>query len=169
MSEQMPQSDEQIYRSYLSRESTALGACPDSIELSAYLDNRCSPQEQQSIESHIAECPACLAAISEICMLFESVVEAAPQQVIDSAKMLVEQIPIEARKLSRLRLALHPLAAAAVLGICALGYMTGISFKAEALSSDQLAHEMSFGVFESLEDDEQELELLAILVKENSQ
>lgn len=169
MSEQIPNTDEQIYCSYIKRETAARGDCPEPAELSAYLDNRCTPSEQQSIESHLADCPVCLIAISETRLLLQSEFESAPPQVLDSAKSLVKLMPIEAGNLSRMRIALRPLAAAAALGICALGYITGVGFKTEAMSSDRLAHEMSFGVFESLEDEEQEFELLALLIKENSQ
>lgn len=169
MSEQLPNNDEQIYYSYLKRETVDRGDCPEPADLAAYIDNRCTAQEKQAIEEHLVDCALCLIAISETRLLVGSVFEAAPEQVIESAKSLVKPMAIEARNLRRMRLALKPLAAAAVLGICALGYITGVGFKTEALTSDQLAYEMSFGVFESLEDDEQELELLALLIKENSQ
>ncbi len=169
MSEQIPINDEQIYRSYAMQETAAIGDCPVSADLAAYIDNRCSSEQQQTIEEHLVKCPVCLIAISETRLLLESGIEAAPEHVIESAKLLVEPMQFEAGNLSRMRIVLRPLAAAAVLGICALGYVTGIGFKAEALSSDQLAHEMSFGVFGSPEADEQELELLELMIKENSQ
>ena len=169
MSEQIPHSDEQIYCSYLKQETAERGDCPEPADLAAYLDDQCSSEQQQSIESHLANCAVCLIAIAETRFLIDSDIEAAPKQVIDSVKSLVKPMTIEAGNLSRMRFTLRPLAAAAALGICALGYITGVGIKAEAMSSDQLAHEMSFGVFESLEDDEQELELLALLIKENSQ
>lgn len=169
MSEQIPNSDEQIYCSYLKQETVERGVCPEPADLAAYLENRCSPEQQQSIEEHLASCAVCLIAISETRFLMDSDIEAAPKQVIEAAKSLVKPMPMEPGNLSRLRFTLRPLAAAAALGICALGYITGVGFKTEAMSSEQLAHEMSFGVFESLEDDAQELELLALLIKENSQ
>lgn len=169
MSDQFSQSDEQIYSSYLARKAVVTSECPNPADLAAYIENRCTPSEQESIDSHLAECSDCLIAISQTRLLLDSDIEAAPQRVIDSAKSLVEPQSLETGNWSRMRIALRPLAAAAAIGICVLGYQAGTGIEVQALSSDQLAYELSFGVFETLEDDEQEFELLAILVKENSQ
>ena len=140
-------------------------ACPGQLELASYLDGRLSAAEIESIEAHLAVCPECREAVADA-RLIVAVAARAPERVIESAQALVgaQSQPLLGLKW---RTARWPAAAAASVAICVFGYHTGTAWTASTdLRLDQLATEMSFGVFDPPDEDAGEIELIAALLTE---
>jgi len=65
-------------------------ACPTDLELAAHVDGRDQPDERRRIESHVAACPACLAAVDEVRgLLADETAVLVPGAVIEAARALV--------------------------------------------------------------------------------
>ena len=153
-------------------------ACPGQLHLASYLDGRLSAAEVESIEAHLAACRECREATVDARIIVAAAARSrpvAPERVIESAQALVSAVPVHppARAQSRAssglkwRMARWPAAAAAAVAICVFGYRTGMASTASTdLRLDQLATEMSFGVFDPLDEDHGEIELIAALLTE---
>lgn len=153
-------------------------ACPGHLELASYLDGRLSAAEVESIEAHLAVCRECREAAGDARMIVAAAARSrtgAPERVIESAQALVSAVPVDrpARAQRRpssglkWRMARWPVAAAASVAICVFGYRTGMASTVSTdLRLDQLATEMSFGVFDPPDEDAGEIELIAALLTE---
>ncbi len=169
---------EQLWRSAAPMEPALSAACPGQLELASYLDGRLSAAEVESIEAHLAACRECREAAADARLIVAAAARSrpgAPERVIESAQALVSAMSVRqsVRAQSRpsfglkWRMARWPAAAAASVAICVFGYRTGTaSIASTDLRLDQLATEMSFGVFDPPGDDAGEIELIAALLTE---
>ena len=122
---------------------------------------------RETFEAHLVDCPACLLAVREVsAILAETVEEPVPPGLIERARTLVPAEPLG--RPSRWRISewlaagRWGAATAASIAICLVGYRAGtISFVAEGAAGDQLAADMSFGVFDA-RDDDADLDLLLL-------
>ncbi|MEE9130161.1 MAG: zf-HC2 domain-containing protein [Phycisphaerales bacterium] len=170
--------DERLWRSAAPTEPALSAACPGQLELASYLDGRLSAAEVESIEAHLAACPECREAAADARLIVAAAARlrpGAPERVIESAQALVSAMPVHrpARAQGRpslglkWRMARWLAAAAASVAICVFGYRTGTASTASTdLRLDQLAMEMSFGVFDPPDEDVGEIELIAALLTE---
>lgn len=170
--------DERLWRSVAPMEPAVSVACPGQLKLASYLDGRLSAAEVESIEAHLAACRECREAAADARLIVAAAAQsrpAAPERVIESAQALVSAMPVHrpARAKSRSslglkwRMARWPAAAAASVAICVFGYRTGTASTASTdVRLDQLATEMSFGVFDPPDADAGEIELIAALLTE---
>lgn len=170
--------DERLWRSAAPMKPALSAACPGQLELASYLDGRLSAAEVESIEAHLAVCRECREAAADARLIVAATARSrpgVPECVIESAQALVSAVPVHrpARAKSRpslglrWRMARWPTAAAASLAICVFGYRTGTAWTASTdLRLDQLATEMSFGVFDPPDEDAGEIELIAALLTE---
>ena len=166
--------DERLWQSAAPMEPTFTAACPSQMELASYLDGRLSATAVESVEAHLAACRECREAVADARLIVSSAARA-PERVIESAQALVSAVPIhrpvQAKNRSsfglKWRMARWPAAAAASIAICVFGYRTGMASTASTdLRLDQLATEMSFGVFDPPDEDAGEIELIAALLTE---
>ncbi len=170
--------DERLWRSAAPMKPALSAACPGQLELASYLDGRRSAAEIESIETHLAVCRECREAVADARLIVVATARsrpAAPERVIESAQALVSAVavhpPVRAKSQPLLglkwRTARWPAAAAASVAICVFGYHTGTAWTASTdLRLDQLATEMSFGVFDPPDEDAGEIELIAALLTE---
>jgi len=133
-------------------------ACPTDLELAAHVDGRDQPDERRRIESHVAACPACLAAVDEVRgLLADETAVLVPGAVIEAARALVPAaIGATAGPRSgtrgesgwRLRVGLRCGAAVAASVVVAVGGFHAGSRVTEADQSlaDVIASELSFGL-----------------------
>ena len=169
---------ERLWRSAAPMKPALSAACPGQLELASYLDGRLPAAEVESIEAHVAVCRECREAAADARMIVAAAARsrpAAPERVIESAQALVSAVPVHrpARARSRpslglkWRVARWPAAAAASVAICVFGYRTGTASTAWTdLRLDQLATEMSFGVFDPPDEDTGEIDFIAALLTE---
>ena len=169
---------ERLWRSDGPMKPAFSAACPGQLELASYLDGRLSAAEVESIEGHLAMCRDCREAAADARLMFAATSRSrpgAPERVIESAQALVSAVAVDrpARAKSqpslglRWRMARWPAAAAASVAICVFGYRTGTAWTASTdLRLDQLATEMSFGVFDPPDEAAGEIELIAALLTE---
>ncbi len=169
MDEQHSQSDERLWQRASGLERALSVACPSQLELATYLDGQLSEPEVESIEAHLADCCECRQAVADARLIVaEAAVStsAVPQRVIKSAQALVRQ-RVQPSTSLKWRMARWPVAAAASVAICVWGYRAGMAYTdSTAILPDALAAEMTFGVFDSPEDDSDEIELIASLLSE---
>lgn len=165
-------SDEQLWGRVAQGPPQGPTACPSLLELAAFIDGRASEAERQALESHLADCPDCLAAVAEIRSVQTDAGALVPAALLESAKGLVTE-----RKRTRGSWALADwrlvgrwsAAAAASIVIGLAGYHTGV--KTLMIRQDwrgQLASEMSFGVLGPGGQAESEFELFALTGEEVS-
>lgn len=161
--------DERLWRSAAPMKPALSAACPGQLELASYLDGRLSAAEIESIEGHLGACRECREAVADARQIVAATARSrpgAPERVIESAQALVSGQSQPSLGL-RWRTARWPLAAAASVAICVFGYRTGTAWTASTdLRLDQLATEMSFGVFDPPDEDAGEIELIAALLTE---
>ncbi len=161
--------DERLWRSAAPMKPALSAACPGQLELASYLDGRRSAAEIESIETHLVVCRECREAVADARLIVVATARsrpAAPERVIESAQALVsaQSQPLLGLKW---RTARWPAAAAASVAICVFGYHTGTAWTASTdLRLDQLATQMSFGVFDPPDEDAGEIELIAALLTE---
>ena len=170
--------DERLWRITGPMGPALSATCLGQLELASYLDGRLSAAEIESIEAHLAACRECREATADARLIVGRAARsrpAAPEGVIESARALVSAVPVyrPARAKSRPSLGLQwrtarwPLAAAASVAICVFGYYTGTAWTVSTdLRLDQLATQMSFGVFDPPDEDAGEIELIAALLTE---
>ncbi len=168
-------SERQLWQRVSSPRLAPSAACPSLIELAAYLDGRTSGRPRDSIEAHLADCSECRTAVLEIRSLLDERAESTPlvrPAVIESARALVASAqrgatgPPPRRDTPWPWLARWSLSAAATIGVCLIGYQTGLTtLDARGTSAARLAAEMSFGVL-GLNGDDSEFELLTLAVEE---
>ena len=145
----------------------AAGVCPSLIELAAYIDGRLSAGGHERVETHLAGCRVCLAAVSEIRAGSAEAPEAGvPEPVLDSAKAL----RLEPAAPGRWRLAewlTVGAAAAASIAVGVVGYQAGImSVVPEAVVGAELTSDISFGVMDVAGTDDPELALFGLGLEE---
>ncbi len=168
-------SDEQLWGRVAQGPPQGPTACPSLLELAAFIDGRASEAERQALESHLADCPACLEAVAEIRSVQADAGDSSalvPATLLESAKGLVAERMRTRRSwaLADWRLVGRWSAAAAasiVMGLA--GYHTGV--KTLMIRQDwtgQLASEMSFGVLGPGGQTESEFELFALTGEEVS-
>ena len=170
--------DERLWRSAAPMEPAISATCPGRLELASYLDGRLSAAEVESIEAHLAACRECREAAADARLIVAATGRSrpgAPERVIESAQALVSPVavhrPVRAKSRPssglKWRMARWPAAAAASVAICGFGYRTGTASTASTdLRLDQLATEMSFGMFDPPDEDAGEIELIAALLTE---
>ncbi len=170
--------DERLWRSAAPMKPALSAACPGQLELALYLDGRLSAAEIEAVEAHLAVCHECREAVADARLIVAVAARSrpgVPERVIESAQALVSAVTVHqpARAKSRPSLGLQwrtarwPLAAAASVAICVFGYYTGTAWTASTdVRLDQLATEMSFGVFDPPDEDAGEIELIAALLTE---
>lgn len=122
--------------------------CPDALELAAFLDDRLSDEARGALEAHLAECPACREAVSDV-RAFPADPDDAPPEVVRAARALVGE------RLVLRRVGGWGLAAAASIGVCFIGFRIGVGTVAAPREGPEhtLVAEMTFGVFGSIDDD----------------
>ena len=161
--------DERLWRTAAPMEPVLSAACPGQLELASYLDGRLSAAEVESIEAHLAVCRECREAAADARLIVGATARSrpeAPERVIESAQALVSAQSQPSLGL-KWRTARWPLAAAASVAICVFGYRAGMASTASTdLRLDQLATQMSFGVFDPPDEDAGEIELIAALLTE---
>ncbi len=168
-------SDEQLWGRVAQGPPQGPTACPSLLELAAFIDGRASEAERQALESHLADCPACLEAVAEIRSVQTDAGDSSalvPAALLESAKGLVTE-----RKRTRRSWALADwrlvgrwsAAAAASIVMGLAGYHAGV--KTLMIRQDwtgQLASEMSFGVLGPGGQAGPEFELFALMGEEVS-
>ncbi|MHC4446937.1 MAG: anti-sigma factor family protein [Planctomycetota bacterium] len=168
-------SDEQLWGRVAHGPPDSPTACPSPLELAAFIDGRASEAQRQALESHLADCPACLEAVAEIRSVQTEAGDSSvlvPATLLESAKGLVTE-----RKRTRRSLVLADwrligrwsAAAAASIVMGLAGYHAGV--KTLMIRQDwtgQHTSEMSFGVLGPGEQGEPEFELFALTGEEVS-
>lgn len=169
MDEQHSQADQQLWQRAAGSGRALSAACPDQLELASYLDGQLSDPQIESFEAHLADCRECRQAVADARLIAaEAAVStsAAPQRVIRSAQALMPQQVRPSTSLNW-RMTRWPVAVAASIAICVWGYRAGMASTASTdILPDRLASEMSFGVFDSSDEDSDEIELFALLLSE---
>lgn len=122
--------------------------CPGSLELAAYIDGRLEAAPSEAVEAHLAACQSCLDAVGEARSLS---FEPAPPAVVERARALVGLAGPRLGGLARVgRAVAWPMAAAASIAVCVVGYRVGAGAAAVGgQAGDAALAEMTFGVFES--------------------
>ncbi len=131
--------------------------CPD---LASWLDGRASEAESERVESHLAGCAVCRAAVELTrAMDAEATLPAAPPQVVEAARVLVAAAAISQAPTGSMRIvdwmavrrvAGWSLAAAASLAVCLVGYRIGVGMPAGG-SEDVDRSLALFGMDEALQ------------------
>lgn len=148
------------------RREPAGGACPDAMDLAGYVDRRLDDARREEIEAHLAGCVPCLEAVAETRSL---VCEPAPRELVDRARGLVEPRVLHwPRAAAARRRVAWPLAAAASVAVCVLGYRIGVSAFAGGPPSDAMLAEMTFGVFGAADAEGLAWEFLPMAPREDS-
>ncbi len=146
--------DEQLWRRAGVPDCAQATACPGQLGLASYLDGRLSADEIAKTEAHFAECGACRETVADARLI---------------AAAMREQANTHGRPslIHRWRLVRWPVAAAASIAICVVGYRAGVAYAGTTDSlPDQLASQMTFGVFDLSGEDSGELELIAAVLTE---
>ncbi|MCP3905999.1 MAG: hypothetical protein GY715_20435 [Planctomycetes bacterium] len=162
MSDQPDHHDERaLWRRIAAPPNGSRGDCPPLTDLAAFIDGRLADRERAVVETHLAECPECLAAVRETQALAsdESATRTfASPAVIERAKSLVpaglprlaprrrEPGPRVTRRVSWRHVGRWGAVAACLVATCLLGYTAGAGAVADTTESLDLAMEMSFGV-----------------------
>ncbi|MHC5113571.1 MAG: anti-sigma factor family protein [Planctomycetota bacterium] len=140
-------------------------ACPPLTDLAALVDGRLTDDERAAIETHLADCPECLAAVHEThAIRGDEATERtyASPSIIARAKALVTGVPEVTvrvtRRVSWQHVGRWSAVAASILATCLLGYQAGAGSVSETAESIDLAAEMSFGAIVT-EDEEAAPEL----------
>ena len=169
MNEQHSQADQQLWQRAAGSGGALSVACPDQLELASYLDGQLSGPQFELFEAHLADCRECRQAVADARLIAVEAADstsAVPQRVIRSAQALVRE-PVQPSTSRNWRMARWPVAAAASIAICVWGYRAGMASTAPTdILPERLAAEMSFGVFDSSDDDSGEIELFASLLSE---
>ena len=169
MDEQHSQADQQLWQRAAGSGCALSVACPDQLELASYLDGQLSDPQIESFEAHLADCRECRQAVADARLIAAQAAvstSAAPQRVIESAQALVRQRVQPSARLNW-RITRWSVAVAASIAICVWGYRAGMAYTASTdILPERLAWEMSFGVFDSSDDDSDEIELFASLLSE---
>ncbi len=169
MDEQQNQAEQQLWQRAAGAGRTLSVACPGQLELASYLDGQLSDPQVESLEAHLADCRECRQAVTDARLIMAEAAASTstvPQTVIKSAQSLVRE-RVQPSTTLNWRITRWPLAAAASIVICFLGYRAGMAYTDSTdILPDRLAAEMSFGVFDSSEDDSDEIELMAALLSE---
>jgi anti-sigma factor RsiW len=149
------------------------GSCPDPIELAAYLDGRCDERQLVTVETHLAACGTCLAAVRDARELALSADRPdVPASVLDAARELVQPAPRPHRESAVVLPSLWPLArwglaAAASIAVCVAGYLIGTGTSRADRHAGELTADLTFGVIGSSdEDDDLDLVMLALAMQE---
>ncbi len=160
---------ERLWRSAAPMKPALSAACPGQLQLASYLDGRLSAAETEAVEAHLAVCRECREAAADARLIIAVAARSrpgVPERVIESAQALVSARSQPSLGL-QWRMARWPAAAAASIAICVFGYYTGTAWTASTdLRLDQLATQMSFGVFDPPDEDAGEIELIAALLTE---
>ena len=145
----------------------AAGACPSLIELAAYIDGRLPAGGHERVETHLAGCHVCLAAVGEIRAASAEAPEVeVPEPVLDSAKALRPEPAVPGRWRLAEWLTVGA-AAAASIAVGVVGYQAGIrSVVPEAALAAELTTEISFGVMDPAGPDDSELALFGLGLEE---
>jgi len=85
--------DKALWEQFKTESETTI-ACPDILQLSAYMDKRLSQKEQKEIEAHLNQCEECLESTLSLFALQKEKNEALPMSSILSAQKLVKE-PIQ--------------------------------------------------------------------------
>lgn len=161
--------DERLWRSAGPMKPALSATCPGQLQLASYLDGHLSAAQIESVEAHLAVCRECREAVADARLIVAEAARSrsgAPERVIESAQALVSAQSGPSLGL-KWRTARWPVAAAASVAICVFGYRTGTAWTASTdLRLDQLATQMSFGVFDPPDEDAGEIELIAALLTE---
>ena len=130
------------------------GACPDPLDLAAWLDGRLPDDRRDAVDEHLVACPACLDAIrAGRAALDDDTLGFVSPRVLEGARALVSGRRrsdhawwAAARRVG---------AVAAMLAVSVLGYMVGPrSVRPAPPSEERLLASMSFDVFASADDSE---------------
>lgn len=154
---QTPQwKDRELWAPFAGVPGDAPGACPGPLELAAYLDGRAADEQRERLEGHLADCPACRAAVGELRDLLAEPIQAMPMTAESRERVagLIRPVapgtaagpgapprhrPWASHALRR------GLAAAAAVAVGYVGYATGTRAPRVEESSAIVA-EMSFGL-----------------------
>ena len=163
-------SERDLWRRYRPALSRPTMACPDPMALAAFADRTLPEAERPALEEHLVECGECLSAAIEAARLAEcsgGVMMPVPSRVLDAVKALVpEARPEEVIPASRWRV--HSwasrvgwgVAAAAMLGVCVIGYQIGAASALPGRVEPDMASEMTFGLFDGTLTEDLALELM---------
>lgn len=128
-------------------EVDVVGACPGMLDLAAYVDGRLDESHCDTVEAHLAACPACLQTVIETRELLAGSAMLCPADVTKRAKAL--------RPARRTAAVLRWAASAAAAVLFALGgYLAGnATGHFDPDSETNLVREMSFGTVGETQDD----------------
>jgi len=138
------------------------GACPDAVDVAAWLEGRATPSLAERIEGHLAGCGKCLQAVEDLRAILAAPPVAAPRRVLERAEAL-------ARAAARptvlwLRVGRWAGMAAAAVLVAYAGFAAGVATR-EGRQAVQAAvvHEATFGLVDGQDDDLLGDELLALM------
>lgn len=160
--------------------AAAAVACPDDLDLAGYADGRLDAAARDRIESHLAECAECIAAVGDARALEVHRAEAmafVSAEVIAAAAALV---PVKAgsgqsaqarpmglgREPRRMRWLPWTTAAAASLLVSFIGYQAGLTSSPARADAADVSADVSFGLFAA--DETGDLDVFAAALPEAS-
>ena len=146
--------DRQRWRRYLLGHPVPAGVCPGPVDLAAYVDRRLRRRRRDAVETHLAACPDCLAAVREAVALRDLSPPPASGEVTEAARALVTRSvrespppPLSPGTIFWRSAGRWGLAAAAALVVATTGFRLGIGVSSPSdPGPGDLIAEMSFGV-----------------------
>jgi anti-sigma factor RsiW len=136
--------EREIWKKYARKREEEAGACPDIVDLAAYIDGTLAEEERERIERHLSRCPACLDAVLAMKNL-----ETGPLRLDDTlrAQKVWEACVAPERTPKRMYgtpIALRVAASVLFLLIALGGYRAGVQtcVSADLTASDPIAEEM---------------------------